>query len=248
MPTDNEVRGSKLAERVEEIEKLIRSGAAVPGTSLASLLNTAQAQLDANRLEDEHASNEKKEKEAKDRSAIAQMVERETKLNEEEKKKYAEFLAKDYFTKSDFADLSRFYADGGAYDRLSDEGKAQMSDRIQEGIDRGKYSRDDLPSDVRRKDAEFKGLPNQTKQRDGGAEASREASDSELQSRSATQSTSEVDAAKAKGSETNATPQASKRTVADGLAGLAGLSPVQDTDEVNIPQLRKSGWAPELGG
>ena len=176
------------------------------------------------------------------------MVERETKLNEEEKKKYAEFLAKDYFTRSDFNELSTFYADGGAYDRLSTEGKANMSDRIQHGIERGEFSHDELPSNVRKKDAEFKGLPPETKRKEDRKEASPQSKTDEFRTESATSIDRKISAGRSGGNETNASAQTSKFPASAGLAGLANLSPVTEADEVNIPQLRRSGGVPELGG
>lgn len=246
MSTDSEVRGSRLAERVEEIEKLIRSGATVTGASLASLLNTAQAQLDANRLEDEQITNDKKEKEQKDRSAIAAMVERETKLNEEEKKKYSEFLAKDCFTKSDFGDLSHFYADGGAYDRLSEEGKAEMDHRVIEGVRRGHYTRDEIPDAIEKRvyrnetrDIETKAQNTTVKtavaEQASGTAAALAKKESQLELGVERQEPPE-------------SKQKAKPTIPEGLAGLASLSPVQETDAVAVPQTGKDSSTRQIGG
>lgn len=245
MSIDNEVRGSKLAERVEEIEKLMRSGVRVTGAPLASLLSTAQAQLEANRIEEEQLNKDKKEKEQKDRSAIAAMVEREEKLSREEKEKYAEFLAKDYFTRSDFNELSRFYTDGGAYDRLSEKGKTEMSDRIQEGIDRGEFTRDELPADVKRKDAEFKGLPVERKElHKGVGEVAPEQQPVMPSQEPATiigpESKPEMPA--------KSKPVETKEDVSNVLAGLSKISPVTETDEVSPPQTGKCGSGWEIGG
>jgi len=49
--------------------------------------------------------------------------------------------------------LDAFYA--SSYDKLSDEGKAQMSTRIQEGIRRGEFEFSDLPERVQKKENEF---------------------------------------------------------------------------------------------
>jgi hypothetical protein len=149
---NSELRSSQLAQRVEEIEKLIRSGANVTGTSLASMLETAQARLDSQRVEEEHATHEKKEREQQERVAVAHMVEREHRLNAAEKEQYGRFLEQDYFTKANFDELDRFYA--RSWDKLSDEGKAEMSHRVWEGIRRDEYEFDELPENVRKKEAE----------------------------------------------------------------------------------------------
>lgn len=252
MSTDSEVRGSKLAQRVEEIEKLIRSGAVATGTSLASLLDSAQAQLDANRLEDEHLANDKKEKEQKDRSAIAAMVERETKLNEEEKKKYSEFLAKDYFTRSDFSDLSKFYADGGAYDRLSNDGKAEMSDRIEKGVQRGEFTRDELPMDVKRKDAEFRGTDdNQKAPRSDNAKTSAPVIEEPPPiKRSPEPASIPVKDSSGAAPEMPATPKPVEEPeqVSDVLAGLSKISPVKEASETSIPLAGRGSSGREIGG
>lgn len=152
MAENSDVRSSQLAQRVEEIEQLIRSGANVAGKSLASLLETAQAQLDSERVEEQHATVGKKEREQQERAAVAQMVEREHRLNAAEKEQYGRFLEQDYFTKAKFAELDRFYAQ--SWDKLSDEGKAEMSHRVWEGIRRDEYEFDELPENVRKKEAE----------------------------------------------------------------------------------------------
>lgn len=152
MVENSEVRGSKLVQRVEEIEKLIRSGAKVAGTSLAGLLEAAQAQLDSERVEEQQSTVGKKEREQQERAAVAHMVEREHRLNAAEKEQYGRFLEQDYFTKANFDELDRFYAH--CWDKLSDEGKSEMSHRVWEGIRRDEYEFDELPENIRKKEAE----------------------------------------------------------------------------------------------
>lgn len=82
------------------------------------------------------------------------MVERETRLNAEEKERYEKLLQKDYFTKADFNDLDQFYSK--SYDKLSSDGKAEMHQRIEEGIKRGEFSRDELPKSVREAQSNYK--------------------------------------------------------------------------------------------
>lgn len=152
MTENSEVRSSQLAQRVEEIEKLIRSGAKVTGTSLAAMLETAQAQLASERSEEQFATVGKKEREQQERVAVAHMVEREHRLNAAEKEQYGRFLEQDCFSKANFTELDRFYAH--SWDKLSDEGKAEMSHRVWEGIRRDEYEFDELPENVRKKEAE----------------------------------------------------------------------------------------------
>ncbi|MFD0894729.1 hypothetical protein KBB96_05070 [Luteolibacter ambystomatis] len=227
---------------MEEIEKLIRSGGQ-PGSgySLAALLDQAQTRLDSIRAEDDHVTADKKDKDQKERSAIAQMVEREAKLNEEEKRKYAEFLAKDYFTKSDFADLSRFYTDGGAYDRLSEGGKAEMNERVKEGVRRGKYNESDLPDNVERE--VFDG----EKGRNGRAASDLRTSSIERRRESATLASSPTGGGPDE-MPGDTKPLESKMELPSELAGLSKLSSVQETNAVVVPQTERGSDGREIGG
>jgi hypothetical protein len=62
-----------------------------------------------------------------------ELVAEEGKLNAAEKKAYGALVAKQFFKKSDFAALEAFYADGAGYDKLSQAGKGEMSQRISFG-------------------------------------------------------------------------------------------------------------------
>ena len=68
---------------------------------------------------------------ALDRTAKGYSAEQETALTAQEQKTFAEFLKKPRFTRADFPDLEKFYK--GPYDRLSERGKDEMSQRIQAG-------------------------------------------------------------------------------------------------------------------
>jgi hypothetical protein len=241
---NSEVEASRFARSVEEIEKLIRSGGDISGYPLAAALESKQARLDAIRAEDEHVTTEKKEKDQKDRSAIAQMVEREAKLNKEEKEKYANFLSKDYFTRSDLKELDRFYADGGAYDRLSDEGKAQMSHRVEEGIRRGEISREELPDNIKRKNDEFM---RQSSDKGKSSETPEIKSSGSYQTESSKLENSVIGVNKPD-RDTNSFTLEGKVEVPDALAGLAKLSPVQETESVVVPQTERSGQGQTRGG
>lgn len=248
MVSNIEVEASQFARIVEEIEKLIRDGGqAGPGYPLAAVLGSAQGRLDSLHAEEEHAAVEKKEKEEKDRSAIVAMVERETKLNEEEKKKYAEFLSKDHFTRSDINDLSTFYADGGAYDRLSDGGKEQMDHRIEEGIRRGELSRDELPDHVIKK--ALRGESREADAKEKSSSRGNEASILEAENQSANAAGMDANLkVQDEREETSESKQKAKPAMPDGLGGLASLSPVQETESVVVPQTGKDGSSRQIGG
>lgn len=98
------------------------------------------------------AAHERKEKEQYQSVTVAYAVLREHNLTAAEKESFGSFLHKEFFTRADFGDLNQFY--GSAWDRLCEEGKAEMSYRVWEGIRRGEYSFTDLPENTRKKEAE----------------------------------------------------------------------------------------------
>jgi hypothetical protein len=79
------------------------------------------------------------------------MIERETALNRAEKEQYGWFLGHEFFTKSMFGHLDQFYAH--TWDKLSEEGKAEMSQRVWEGVRRRQYEFMELPETVKEKEA-----------------------------------------------------------------------------------------------
>ncbi len=83
--------------------------------------------------------------------AIAAIIEREHRLNSAEKHAYGDLLSKDYFTKNDFGSLEDFYDE--SYEKLSDDGKAELSNRVWGGIRRSEYTFSELPESVREKEA-----------------------------------------------------------------------------------------------
>ncbi len=72
----------------------------------------------------------------------AEMAQREKALTEAERQEYAVLLSHERFSKAEFSKLEHFYSHG--YDKLSDEGKNQMSQRIWDGTRSGK------PADIRK--------------------------------------------------------------------------------------------------
>lgn len=102
--------------------------------------------------QDEQTSEEKKEQKARESATILQLVELEHKLNSVEKEQYSGFLELDYFTKANFEKLDDFY--DKTWDKLTQEGKSQMSYRVWEGVRQGEYTFDELPENIRKKEAE----------------------------------------------------------------------------------------------
>lgn len=99
--------------------------------------------LDAERENLEHARNE---------AAVAALAQQESRLTRDEKEEYSGFLAKRFFSRQDFAQLERFYRE--TWDRLSERGKDEMSQRIWEGIRHDQYKFSDLPQAVQEKEAD----------------------------------------------------------------------------------------------
>ena len=97
-------------------------------------------------------SDDERRKQSMEAAQIAVLVLQESRLNSAEKQAFGGFLQSEYFTRSDFGKLEDFYADGGAWDRLSPEGKKQMSERFWGGIEKGEYTLSEAPDNVRKKE------------------------------------------------------------------------------------------------
>ena len=82
---------------------------------------------------------------------VAQAMQRETALSSEEKGIFGNFLQKEFFTKADFNSLDQFYTK--TWDRLSEQGKDEMSHRIWEGIRHNEFKFKELPESVKEKEA-----------------------------------------------------------------------------------------------
>ncbi len=99
------------------------------------------------KIKDEH------EAQVREQAAIALMAQKEAALTAREQAEYSGFLKEDFFTKRDFGRLEHFYVD--AWDRLSEEGKDEMSHRFWEGIRHGEYKFSDAPKAVREKEEDL---------------------------------------------------------------------------------------------
>ena len=157
MDTLDESETLKLEKAINQAEKLIGEGR-LSGKSASSLLlnEIAKAEKRLETLQPEGwLTDRKEEKKAAalaQELAVAAKVARESALNHEEKIQYAEFLKVEYFKKSDFDELAAFYSH--SWDKLSEEGKDEMSDRVWGGVKRGEYRFDELPAEVAEEEAE----------------------------------------------------------------------------------------------
>lgn len=118
---------------------------------LLSFVENAKGRIGAIEREAEKLASEEKAV-AEQQQGIAAMVEREHALNEAEKREYAELLSRDHFTRSDFGQLEHFYSH--SWDKLTDEGKDEMSHRVWEGVRQGEYQFVELPEVVKEKEAQ----------------------------------------------------------------------------------------------
>ncbi len=84
-------------------------------------------------------------------ASIAAQAQKEVRLSESEKRTYSGFLAKEFFTKQDFKSLDQFYSK--SWDRLSEDGKEEMSHRFWEGIRHNEYRFTDAPAIVQEKES-----------------------------------------------------------------------------------------------
>lgn len=145
---------AQLRSAVRDIESMIARGTTYGSANsilLAVMLDSAKGRLaEIERDEEEHERLERQK--SVNELAMAYKAQQEAKLNAEEQRQYAEFLEKEHFTKSDFGKLESFYTN--TWDRLSEDGKAEMSHRVWEGVRRKEYEFIDLPEPVKEKEAQ----------------------------------------------------------------------------------------------
>ena len=161
----DDVEYANLAEQVRRIELLVDTDTRSDSSFLlTSFIHNAKSRMEEIRYDEVRTEDEKKDQKVKETASVVQLAEMEHRLNAEEKQQYSEFLKLDYFRRKDLDELAAFYKDGGGYDKLSEEGKLQMSERIEEGIRRGEFVRDDLPERVNRKNDEIRGAYEESRQ------------------------------------------------------------------------------------
>ena len=150
---DKAVAG-RLRAAVRDIESLLKS-AGIPrdsssSTLLEEILSSAQKKIEGIEQLEEQSTREERDRSLRD-VEIAVAVRYEAELTAAENRQYQEFMAKENFTKADFGKLENFYH--SAYDRLSEDGKSEMSHRVWEGVRRKEYEFSELPDIVKEKEA-----------------------------------------------------------------------------------------------
>lgn len=148
----DEAEYKRLQDTVARIDRLIAGSTASSATTsaLVAVSEHARARMDA--LEDKARVQEEERQQRESSNLAASMAAKEEGLNKQEREQYRQFLEKDHFTKGDFVALEGFYS--SAWDRLSENGKDQMSQRVWGGVKRGEYQFTELPEVVKEKEAD----------------------------------------------------------------------------------------------
>ena len=142
-----------LRAAISQIENLLRLAPDSQGSGVGMLQRFVENAKSRMAAIEKHAQQEAEEqKRSSDQAAVAAMVEHERALNSAEKREYAGLLSHDFFSKADFGQLEHFYSH--TWDKLTDEGKGEMSHRIWEGVRRGQYRFTDLPVSVEEGEAQ----------------------------------------------------------------------------------------------
>ncbi len=142
-----------LLATVTKLEALLSAGGELSpmvSASLSGYLATAKGRLQE--LEERDKELERQENQRQDLNNAAAKAQAEVALSARERAQYQSFLEQEYFTKADFSKLEKFYQ--SAWDKLSDDGKAEMSHRVWEGVRRKEYEFSELPDIVKQKEAE----------------------------------------------------------------------------------------------
>ncbi len=156
MTRNDQMESLKLQAAIADIEnKLFNGGASFRSSTstLVKLLNDAKHELNSVDANEKKHHDEEQRKAQAEVAAVAYLVARETALNEHEREQYGAFIARDFFTKTDFNELEKFYTH--AWDRMTEGGKAEMSHRVWEGVRREEYQFNELPESVKQKEAQL---------------------------------------------------------------------------------------------
>ncbi len=151
----NEIELAKLDKLISELQWQIFHAGGIDAASTSMLvkrLTEAQSRSAAVHQEDQREREKKERTEQQERSWIIARAEREIALSQSEQREFASFLQCDFFTREMFPRLDQFYSQ--TWDRLSEEGKAEMSKRVWEGVHQGQYRFNELPESVKDKEAE----------------------------------------------------------------------------------------------
>jgi hypothetical protein len=156
----DKIEYEKLTELASKLETVLnRAGPAQSGVT--ALLTTALGRIE--NLQQEGVLNPEQDEKRKNQSiqeiAIAAIVARETRLSQDEKIAFTEFLEKDYFTKKDVKNIDSFYS--SSWDKLTDQGKAQMSQRMDEGVRQGELEYHDFSPNTLKKEIQGRAQRNE---------------------------------------------------------------------------------------
>lgn len=146
----DKIEFQKLAEVASQLEAALNRGKST--TEVSARLSSATGRIQTLQNEgvfDSEQSDKRKNRYSQD-AAIAAMVAQESRLNEDEKTVYAEFLNKEYFSNKDVEKIDAFY--DKTFDKLSDDGKVQIFKRIDRGIESGHLDYEKLKPETRAKD------------------------------------------------------------------------------------------------
>ena len=148
----DEMERDNLQKEISQVETALSVSTSASRPIFETFLTNARNRVTAleKKIKD---SQVERENHAREQVAIADLAQKEAAFSTREKETYSGFLRKDFFTKADFASLEKFYAN--TWDRLSDQGKDQMSHRFWEGVRRNEYQFHEAPSSVREKDTDW---------------------------------------------------------------------------------------------
>ena len=149
----DKIEAWRLRQVIQEIESAIANGAVCKdgaASMLARFMDETMQRISHLELSEKRFDEEKQQK-TRLELAVAYLAAQETALSQREREQYGAFLSCDFFTKNDFATLEKFYAN--VWDRLSERGKDEMSNRVWEGVRRREYEFSELPDSVKEKEA-----------------------------------------------------------------------------------------------
>lgn len=140
-----------LQRTISEVQTALVYATAGSRSVLEKVLHNAASRLGATEKKIKEAKAQIETSAREQALAISSAAAKETALSANEKEEYSGFLQKAYFTKADFGNLETFYAK--TWERLSEDGKAEMSKRVWNGIRNGKYKFSELPEIVQEKES-----------------------------------------------------------------------------------------------
>lgn len=141
----------RLQLAVAQAEELFAKG--ISSVALTTFLNAGQQRLSTLQAEGSlEGESESKRKEKLLNLEAGIIVAREHRLSAAEKYAFADLLTYSHFKREHFVEIEAFYAQ--SWDKLSENGKAQLSHRVWEGIRQDEYSFTELPKIIQKKESE----------------------------------------------------------------------------------------------